>query len=434
MALGGGTFLTQNKVIPGAYINFVSASKASKALSERGVVAMPIELNWGVDREVFTVDNSEFQKKSLQIFGYDVSSNEMKGLRELFAHAKKVHFYRLNSGEKAKNDLVTARYSGVTGNQIKIVVTNNTDDEEAFEVTTYMGTIKVDTQIVKSAMELTTNDFVEFNESATLVQTVGMPLSGGTNGEVTGSNYQDALDKLESYSFNVLAVVTTDSLINGLVKAYTKRLRDEVGVKFQTVMYQYAADYEGIISVKNTVKDMQMSEASLVYWVAGVCAECAINKSNTNKQYDGELEVETSFTQSELKKSIEEGEFVLHKVDNLIKVLEDINSLISVSVEMNQDFKSNQTIRILDQMGNDLAVLFNESYLGKVKNNEAGRISYWKDIVKYDKELEKLEAIENFNPDEVVVEAGEDKKSIVVTNPVQVVNCMSKLYMTIVVA
>ena len=182
MALGGGSFLTQNKVMPGAYINFVSASKASKVLSERGVVAMPIELNWGVEGEVFTIENSEFQKRSLQIFGYDVSSDEVKGLRELFAHAKRVHFYRLNSGEKAKNDLATAKYSGIVGNQIKIVVINNTENEEVFEVLTYMGTVKVDTQIVRSAMELTSNDFVEFNQSATLVQTVGMPLSGGTNG------------------------------------------------------------------------------------------------------------------------------------------------------------------------------------------------------------------------------------------------------------
>ena len=28
MALGGGTFLTQNKVLPGAYMNFVSVAKA----------------------------------------------------------------------------------------------------------------------------------------------------------------------------------------------------------------------------------------------------------------------------------------------------------------------------------------------------------------------------------------------------------------------
>ena len=29
MALGGGVFVTQNKTLPGSYINFVNASKAS---------------------------------------------------------------------------------------------------------------------------------------------------------------------------------------------------------------------------------------------------------------------------------------------------------------------------------------------------------------------------------------------------------------------
>jgi len=34
MALGGGNFLVQNKVLPGSYINFVAAAKASAALSD----------------------------------------------------------------------------------------------------------------------------------------------------------------------------------------------------------------------------------------------------------------------------------------------------------------------------------------------------------------------------------------------------------------
>ena len=34
MALGGGTFTSQNKELPGAYINFVSAASASAALSD----------------------------------------------------------------------------------------------------------------------------------------------------------------------------------------------------------------------------------------------------------------------------------------------------------------------------------------------------------------------------------------------------------------
>ncbi|HCA71377.1 MAG TPA: phage tail protein, partial [Ruminococcaceae bacterium] len=55
MALGGGTFTAQDKVLPGAYINFVSAAQASTMLSDRGIVAMPLQLDWGPDGEVFSV-------------------------------------------------------------------------------------------------------------------------------------------------------------------------------------------------------------------------------------------------------------------------------------------------------------------------------------------------------------------------------------------
>lgn len=45
MAFGGGTWITQNKVLPGAYINVVSAGIASAALSDRGIATMPLELD-----------------------------------------------------------------------------------------------------------------------------------------------------------------------------------------------------------------------------------------------------------------------------------------------------------------------------------------------------------------------------------------------------
>lgn len=70
MALGGGTFTSQNKELPGAYINFVSAASASAALSDRGIATMPLELDWGVEGEVFEVTNEDFQKNSLKLFGY----------------------------------------------------------------------------------------------------------------------------------------------------------------------------------------------------------------------------------------------------------------------------------------------------------------------------------------------------------------------------
>ena len=100
MALGGGSFTTQNKELPGAYINFVSAASASATLSVRGIATMPLELDWGVDGEVFEVTNEDFQKNSLKIFGYSFDSPKMLGLTDLFMGVKTLYAYRLNGGVK----------------------------------------------------------------------------------------------------------------------------------------------------------------------------------------------------------------------------------------------------------------------------------------------------------------------------------------------
>ena len=70
MALGGGNWTTQNKVLPGTYINFVSSAAVSSAVSDRGVVAMPLTMEWGVDGDVFEVTSEMLQNESLKIFGY----------------------------------------------------------------------------------------------------------------------------------------------------------------------------------------------------------------------------------------------------------------------------------------------------------------------------------------------------------------------------
>ena len=89
MALGGGSFTTQNKILPGAYINFVSAASASAALSERGIATMPLELDWGKEGEVFEVTSGDFQKNSTKIFGYSYDHEKMRGLVDLFLGARK---------------------------------------------------------------------------------------------------------------------------------------------------------------------------------------------------------------------------------------------------------------------------------------------------------------------------------------------------------
>ena len=112
----------------------------------------------------------------------------------------------------------------------------------------------------------------------------------------------------------------------------------------------------------------------------------------------------------------------------------DINTMVTVTDTCGEVFRENQTVRVIDRLANEDALLFTSKYLGVVPNDAAGRVALWSDLVKIRKELQDIRAIENFSDADVTVEQGNDKKSVVVTGAVTVVNAMSKLYMTITVA
>ncbi|MBM6875459.1 phage tail sheath family protein [Fusobacterium mortiferum] len=435
MANGGGTFLSYNKVLPGSYINFVSAARATVNVSDRGFAAIAMELDWGVEGEIFTVENGDFQTDTLKIFGYDYTHEKMKPLRDLFMKAQTVYMYRLNGGgTKAANTYATAKYSGTRGNDITIIVKANVDEEDKKDVTTMIGDIKVDVQTVTNSSELVSNNYVDFKTSE-LTETAGAKLTGGTNlVSVTGTQHQEFLDLLESFSFNVVGCTAKDPIIQKLYINWTKRMRDEVGVKFQCVVYREAADYEGVINLQNKVLDSGAPENALVYWLTGAEASCAVNATLTNTKYDGEYTIDTKYTQSQLEAGIKAGQLLFHNNAGEPYVLTDINSLTTITVEKNDDFTSNQVIRVLDQIGNDIAMLFNTKHLGHTRNIESGREALWKDIVAHHQELERIQALENFDPKAVTVEKGPTKKSVIVNDPVTPVACMEILYMTVVVS
>jgi len=411
MALGGGTWLVQNKILPGSYINFSSIAKASATLSDRGYAAAPFDLSWGPENEVFAVTSGEFQKNSKAIFGYSYDHPKMLALREIFLHATTVYCYRLGLGAvKASNDFATAKHPGVRGNDISTVIAPNVDDDTLWDVTTYLDGIAQDTQTVAEAADLVGNTWVDFKKTATLEGTAGAPLTGGKDVEsITGDSHQSFLDKIEAYAFNALCCPAADPTIVRLYATYTQRVRDEVGAKFQLIAWKPSTvDYEGTIGVWNTATHPSIEdvdEHAIVYWATGAQAGVAVNKSLTNAKYDGELILET-----------------------------DINTLLTLSDTKGEVFQSNQTIRVCDQIANDIAVLFNERYVGVVPNDASGRSALWGDITHYMKQLEDIRAVENFDPDSVTCEQGDRKKAVlVIVNGLNIINAMAQLYMSVII-
>lgn len=430
--LGGGTFTAQDKILPGAYINVVSASRAGSAV-DNGIVAMPFPLSWGVVGKVARITQEEFEKDSLRLLGYKKDAEEMRPFREIFRNASVLYFYRLNQNPvKASNDYAEARYAGLRGNAIKVVIQKNVDDESKFDVKTLIDGAVYEIQTVDTSASLVDNSFLSFKKSAALAETAGAPLAGGTDGSaVTGELYQAFLDRIETYTFNCLGCPTKDEAVIGLFTAFTKRIRDELGVKIQTIVYKAVnADYEGIISVDNKAEGL---EHGLVYWTTGASAACALNRSNTNRVYDGEYAVATPHTQGQLADAIKAGKFVFHKVGDTIRVLRDINTLVTFTDEKNSDFSDNQTIRTLDAIGNNVAGIFSEKYMGQIPNDDAGRVSLWSDIITYMKSLVDARAVEPFETNTATVYKGETKRSVVTELPVTPINCMEQMYMRVVV-
>ena len=182
MALGGGTFVTQNKILPGSYTNFcVCCESGNRFCRSGGVVAMPLELDWGAEGEVIRIENNDFYKNSTKLLGYSYDAIEIRSLSR--AVRARQDFISLQAGKvpKAAQTYATAKYGGVRGNDIKIVIEENIDDEDYYDVSTVVDGVTKDIQTVSAAGELTANDWVEFKGSATLAVTAGTALSGGSN-------------------------------------------------------------------------------------------------------------------------------------------------------------------------------------------------------------------------------------------------------------
>lgn len=435
MAYGGGSWVTENKVLPGSYINFISAAKASAVLSDRGIATLPLELDWGPEQQIFTVEQGEFQTDSLKLFGYPYTAEQLRPVREIFAHAKTVHFFRLNAGgEKASCTYATARHPGTRGNELKVVIEENeasTPEKKLYDLATYLGTTQVDYQQGLAEMaQAQDNDYLVFNRDSSLSATASTPLTGGTNGTAEDAAYQLYLDRAEPYPFNAMGCPSADPLIQQLFAAYARRMREEVGKKFQVVCFRNLADHESVISLKNGLSG-DTENPALVPWVTGVAAGTAANASATSLAYDGEYTPDTDYTQTELAEGIQEGSFMFHREGTEILVLRDINSFTSFTEDKGEDFSSNQVVRSMDQIANDVALAFKSRYIGKMPNDGAGRISFWNELVTLHKQYEKIRMLENFDSEQLTVAPGETKKAVLVTEHVNIVTAMEQLYMAV---
>ena len=427
MAFGKGRFTAQDKILPGMYVNVMGETKVGTDVGIRGKAAIALDMNWGDDSgAIVKVTANQFYADCEKIFGYKYSAPEMLVLRQIFMGATEVYVYRLNGGgaKASAENLANAKFTGTRGNDITIAVSKNVDNTEAFDVVTMMGTSVVDRQMKVTSATLKSNDFVDFVESVNL--SIGTyTLTGGSNGTAgASSQHNDFLTKLETYQVNAVGCIA-GSEIQAIYASWIKDQRDVYANCIQAVLFGVAADHEGIINVDDS--------ADMVPWVLGKEVGCALNASIQNIVYDGEVKPTKMYTQADLESAMNAGKFILHRVGDTFRVLADINSLVTITEDKTEDFKLNQSIRVIDQLSVDASNIWVNDFLGKVPNTDNGRVLFWSRIISLLNEYLWVGAIDEYDKDAVTVAEGTQRGSVVMNIPVKVATMLEKAYVTIMV-
>lgn len=459
----GGTWQSQNKVRPGAYINVVGVPKPLGSIGDRGIVAIPMELGWG--EKLISLPVNEFLTGGglLKVGAdYTDTSDVARQLRLAFQGAATVVIRRIDAdATKASANIlkarVTAKHGGTFGNNISVTVSLKTETIEGEPVTTgvtletYVGGVfkgKATCTNESTIASDLSNDWIDVDGGFVDFNAGTYQLSGGANG--TADSWTNIFADLEQENWNTLAFPATASIDKDAAVTFIRSMRDGNGIKVQAVLTEcsgqdssgytftsYAPDYEGVYVCKQGYRlsdGTVISPIDEVYMLAGMIAGATITQSLSGTVIPNAIEVlHNPKTNEGIIEAIEGGKFVMSKRrDGAVVIEYDVNSFTSMTAKKGKVFTKGRPMRVLDNVANDIKLLWDRSYLGKVSNNDDGRNIFKGDLIKYFRDLEALEAVQNFNSDtDIEVLPGDEIDGVVVKCWVQPVDSTEKLYMTV---
>lgn len=445
--MAGGTWTAQNKVRPGVYIRFQSKQELGFTIGSRGTVAICEPLSWG---PVGVLTEIRAGDDPTPYIGYPMTAPQARFLQQIFLGsnrtdgASRVLLYRptATSSAQASAEIapltVTAKYPGVRGNDITIVVEADPDNEDSFFVDTVVDGTIVDRQAAETADTLTANDWVTFSGTGALAANAGTPLTSGADGTVAAAAYSTFLTALEPYRFDILIYDGSDAATLSAMSSFVQRMCEDNGQYCQLVAsFTTGPDTKYDIDVQTgaVLNDgTTLTKQQMCWWVGGVEAGAQVNESLTYAVHPEAVAPSPVMTGAQIETALQSGQLVLSADFDVVHIEQDINSLTTYTLDNGEVFHKNRTMRVCNAIANDIYQQFSTNYLGVINNNDIGRGLFKQAVVKYLNDLQAQQAIQNFTADDVEVLPGDDIDSIVVNLAIRVVDAIEKIYMTVTVS
>lgn len=441
--MAGGTWSSQNKVLPGVYIRFKTGASLGLTVGERGTATICEPMSWGPVAQVMEVAAGA---DMTPYTGYDITAPQNRFLQEIFKGSNRTSapttllLYRPTASGSAQAKVTTgsltatALYPGARGNDISIVITELTDPESSFLVTTVVDGVIVDQQTAAQVSDLVANNWVTWSGSGALTATTGVSLAGGLDGTVQSAAYSAYLQAIEPYAFDVMIYDGDDSSVLTALQSFIVRVNDENGQYCQLCAAEMTnPDSRYIINVNSpvTLSDgTELTPQQVTWWAGGASAGAEYYQSLTYATYPNAVSTDM-LTNSQFISELQAGNFVLFAEDGVVKVQQDINSLITYTEDIGKVFHKNRVVRLCNTIANSIFQQFSQNFIGVVNNNAAGRARFKTAIVGLMQDVQNNQGIQNFSPDDIEVLPGQEIDAIVVNVAIQAVDSVEKIYMTI---
>lgn len=429
MPSGGTWSETDLPVRPGFYMNFIAAALAAISTGPRGIVAIPVKANWGPKKTVVEIAS---EAELIEKFNSDAASPYTAytcGRLALLGQPKKLLLYRLADASAAKAsitlkdtattpaDVLTFATKYETARSFNVTVRDDpTDTVNKKQILLYEGTALLRTVTFAKGAAIVDNAVAAINGDAlnkwidatkvaagngTLADVSNQALTGGNGGSagVVNQDYIDAMTAFEAQTLNNFALDgATDSSLQTSVKTWVQRLRTE-GKKIVAFLGGSTTDDASIatansrsqgfnaeaivnVGVSGILDGTTYSSAQVTCYIAGLMGGQALKESLTYAKtvFD---DVSPRLTHSQVESAIKAGTQVLVHDGEKVIVEKGINTLTSLGTGQGAGWKKIKLIRIMDAIAMDTAKAAQDNYIGKVLNNDDGRVAVLNAIKNY---------------------------------------------------
>lgn len=231
----------------------------------------------------------------------------------------------------------------------------------------------------------------------------------------TATDYNDALNYLETIKFNVLAIPGIADADATTVATWVKSMRDTKERKIIAVLSDEAADHEGIVNfcVEDgagtagvvTVGDTTYTASQYSARIAGLIAGLPLTVAPTYQVLSEVTDV-PHLTKAEADTKIDAGKFILYHDGEKVKVARGVTSLVTTTETKGADWKKIKLVRILDMIYTDVKNTIEDEYIGKVQNSYENKLLLCAAINAYFEVLEQERVLDpGKNRCEINVEA-----------------------------